>query len=144
MFSSSDGSPQAPAPLPTLIDIVAGCLDTPRDKIHPGSRLYADLGADSLDLVDILRQIEVRLNVPMDGPERTFLGALASIPPRALAGEDAVRTEWLEPWRQVFPGLDAAISGETVHRAVLKDLITVGALAELVQARLAARTSLAG
>ena len=116
-------------------DIIAQCIGRSSDEVKPGSRLFTDLGADSLDLIDIIFQLERRLGVSMEGPERSFLASLHSIPPQALLEDGAVRSEWLMTWRNDFPGLEPLLEQPSVTRAQLKDLITVEALAELLRSK---------
>lgn len=116
-------------------DIVSRCLGMPPDNVQPESRLFTDLGADSLDVIDVVYQIERRLGVVLDGPERSFLAALNSVPPDAIVGDDGVRSDWLSNWRDAFPGLSDLLVHEVVLRGDLKNLITVKAFAQLVRAK---------
>ena len=116
-------------------DIVARCLGKTSVEVSLDARLFADLGADSLDVIDVTYQIERLMGVPLDGPERNFLAALNSVPPDALVGDDVSAT-WLGQWSGAFPGLSTLLVHDVVARGQLKDLITVKAFAELVRARM--------
>lgn len=116
-------------------EIVCRCLGRGIDGVEPQSRLFADLGADSLDVIDIIYQIERTTGTPLDGPERSFLAALNSIPPDALIDEKTVRSSWLDPWREAFPGLESLLDAQSVTREQLKDLITIRALVTLVESK---------
>lgn len=54
-------APQKPFSLETIKDIIAGNLGISRDKISDNSALVQDLGADSIDVVDISLSLESKL-----------------------------------------------------------------------------------
>ena len=45
---------------------LASALDIPADSIKPDDRIIDDLGADSLDFLDIIFQLEQRFGISMD------------------------------------------------------------------------------
>jgi len=50
-----------------VCEVVAGCLGLHKDDINPTDNIKTDLKADSLDLVEIQMQLEVRFNCDLEG-----------------------------------------------------------------------------
>ena len=50
-------------------DCLASALDVSADSIQPSDRIIGDLGADSLDLLDITFQLEQRFRISIDPRE---------------------------------------------------------------------------
>ena len=61
-----------------LRDAVATTLELPREEIADGSRVFADLGLDSIDVFDVLDQLSERFEVPV---------ALEELPETILRGD---------------------------------------------------------
>ena len=57
-----------------LIEAVNGVItdsfEIPREKIKPEAQIFADLGLDSLDVVDLVAAIQKRFNVQVRDDER--------------------------------------------------------------------------
>ena len=56
--------------LESVRDVCAEILGVPRDSIEPSSQLRDDLGADSLDFVELVMALEDRTGVSI--PEQEF------------------------------------------------------------------------
>ncbi len=52
-----------------LVDIIAEVLDKDPEKIHPNTRLVEDLGADSLDIFQIINAIEEEFDIVIDADQ---------------------------------------------------------------------------
>jgi len=52
-----------------VIGIIAEQLDVKRDQVTPEARIMDDLGADSLDIVEITIKLEERFNVTIPDEE---------------------------------------------------------------------------
>ena len=52
-----------------LVDIIAEVLDKDPDKINPNTRLVEDLGADSLDIFQIINAIEEEFDIVIDADQ---------------------------------------------------------------------------
>ncbi len=50
--------------------IIASKLDVPEDKIAESSHFVDDLGADSLDLADLVMEIEEKFNINFDASDQ--------------------------------------------------------------------------
>jgi len=123
-------------------DVLAGireCLAeslalAPQD-IHPSSRLIDDLGADSLDFLDILFSLEQRFalklrSMELDALMRVDLSQDKLVEKRYLPREEAERmAQWL-------PALRSAPDLGRVTPRQLYSYLTVESLAILVQRKL--------
>ena len=52
-----------------LVDIIAEVLDKDPDRINPGMRFVEDLGADSLDIFQIINAIEEEFDIVIDADQ---------------------------------------------------------------------------
>ncbi len=62
--------------LTIVTEAVADCLDLERSEVTPSSRLVDDLGADSLDFVDLLFTLEKGLGIKLRKGKLDFLSRL--------------------------------------------------------------------
>jgi acyl carrier protein len=73
---------------PDVLDVVRRCvaesLAVDPAEVHPDSRLIDDLGADSLDFVDIVFMVEQELDVKMRESELNFLTRLDFSSPEVM------------------------------------------------------------
>ncbi len=55
-----------------VIDILAGMLGISKEEVKPGSNIKDDLGADSLDTVDIIMEFEneFKIQIPDDNAQK--------------------------------------------------------------------------
>jgi acyl carrier protein len=60
--------------LADVIGIVAQALMTKPDKVHPESRLYRDLGAESIDVLDVRFRLERHFSLTI--PEGAIIRSL--------------------------------------------------------------------
>jgi acyl carrier protein len=115
---------------------VADSLALEPDEVQLSSLLIPDLGADSLDLIDILFTLEKAFGVKLREGELNFLSRLdvssqesmreGPLPPEAI--------EQLKPW---LPALDTLEPGAEVTAGKLFELISVETLCVLVERKLA-------
>ena len=121
--------------------IVRGCLADSLaikpDQIALHSRLIADLGADSLDFLDILFMLEKKFGVKMQEKEFDFLARLDFSSPAVM--RDGFLTEEtvanLVPW---LPALRQVSDRDRVTPGRLFSLITVETLCVMVEQKGAA------
>ena len=73
----------------TLCDVVAAKFNIARERVRPETDLIADLGADSLDVVEIVMALEDKLGVSIDDAEaervRTIGDAVALLQSKRVA-----------------------------------------------------------
>ena len=59
--------------------MLAEVLNLPLEKITPDAKIVEDLGADSLDLVELLSQLEDEYNIVIPDEEVENLSTVASV-----------------------------------------------------------------
>lgn len=114
---------------------IESSIGTPADTISMDDTLFEKLGVDSIDLVDILFELETKYDVELKVSD---LEAKAKIELGDVPYEiDGIITkEGLEAIEKHMPEIDAAKiqSGITVHQLV--QLFTVHSLCKIIQYRL--------
>ncbi|MDP6358621.1 MAG: acyl carrier protein [Planctomycetota bacterium] len=114
---------------------VADSLALDVDEVMPESRLITDLGADSLDFIDLLFVLERKFGVKIREGEFNFLSRLDVTSPETLQGEFLTRSavDKLLPW---LPALRTAEDLSKVTPAQLFSMITVETLWIMVEKKL--------
>jgi acyl carrier protein len=119
-------------------DCLVESLALPPADIRPESRLIDDLGADSLDFLDILFSLEQRFalklrSMDLDALLRVDLGADKLVEKRYIARAEIDRmAQWL-------PALAAAPDRDRVTPRMLYSYLTVESLVILVENKLGER-----
>lgn len=116
-------------------ECVADSLAIEAETVRPESRLFNDLGADSLDFVDIVFLLEKRFGVPLRESEFDFLSRLDFSSPQVMReGKLTPETvERLKPW---LPELGRLAEGTAVTPALLFSLITIDTVCAMLARRL--------
>jgi acyl carrier protein len=120
--------------LAALSDLVADRLACKPAEVTPESRLVDDLGADSLDFVDLVFAIEKRFGVSLRDDELDVLSGLDFSSPEGFLTRDVVTL-----LTRALPALREVADPERVTPAAVFGLVTVGALGAMVERRLGAR-----
>jgi acyl carrier protein len=113
---------------------VAEVLALPAAEVKPGSRLMEDLGADSLDLVELMFLLEQEFGIRMSR-EDLSLSAQLGLPEEELRRGEVLTPRALELLRQRFPAAGDVLR-EGATRRDLAALLTVEEIARSVRARL--------
>jgi acyl carrier protein len=127
-----------PEVLETVRRCVAESLAAPPEGITLESRLVDDLGADSLDFVDIVFMLDRELDIRVRETEFNFLTRLDFSSPEVMKGAHLTEAvvarlaEWL-------PGLRTVPDRTKVTPRELFSLITVESICLVCQRALAAR-----
>ncbi|MCB9497124.1 MAG: hypothetical protein H6686_09610 [Fibrobacteria bacterium] len=108
------------------------------EEIRPDASLVADLGADSLDFVEIVYLVEQEYGVQL-ATKTLFLGG-AEVKVEEFFQEGVLASDRVEELRTRAPSHAERIR-EGMTRAELFGLITVHDLALVVEARLGSRAS---
>jgi acyl carrier protein len=116
-------------------EAVVGALGVGEDEVTPEATLMDDLGAESIDLLDILFRIERSTGVKIQASD---LGEYiqGGIPDDEFGDENGIVSEQgLEQLKKVMPQIDAdELRGKLEAEKVIT-LFTVGNLADMVAAR---------
>jgi acyl carrier protein len=115
--------------------LIADSLALQESGITPQSRLIDDLGADSLDFVDLTFAIEKAFGVRLREAELNFLTRLDFSSPAVMQGGYLTR-DTIASIRPLLPALDRAPDPDRVTPGELFSLLTVETLCLMVQRRL--------
>lgn len=121
-----------------LLPLVAEVTGMKREAIHWNSVLMADLGAESLDLLDLSFLIEDEFGILLesDAIERQAKERMGDMPYEV----DGVLTEaGVAELRKVLPELDGPRLVYPLPRAEIPSLLTVGTFVRLIQLKLAVK-----
>lgn len=115
---------------------IAESLAVARDEITRASRMVDDLGADSLDLVDIIFSLERKFGINVRETEFNFLTRLDFSSPEVMRDGYLTRdvVERLALW---LPGVRDAEQRDKITPRALFSMITVEAICGVVERRLA-------
>ena len=120
-----------------LRGLVADCLAVELDKVSHESRLSDDLGADSLDFIDLLFMVEKEFGIKVRESELDFLSRLDFSSPEVMR-EGYLTSATIERLQAWLPALRTVPDPAKVKPAALFSMITVGTLSLLIQRKLAA------
>lgn len=119
-------------------ECLAESLAVAPEKIRPGSRLIDDLGADSLDFLDILFSLEQRFSLKLRSMDLDALLRVDLNPEKLVEKRYIPRAE-IDRMAQWLPALAAAPDRDGVTPRMLYSYLTVESLVILVQRRLQER-----
>jgi len=121
--------------LATVRALVADCLALDPGSVAPESRLVSDLGADSLDFLDLLFRLEERFGIQLRENELSFLARFNVTDPEVVVDGHLTpaAVARLRPW---LPAVDAQATPPT-PRGVF-ELITVETIWRVIERSLAA------
>ena len=117
---------------------VASALGVDEDEVTPEATLLGDLGAESIDLLDILFRLERQLGVKIQASD---LGAYVQggIPDEEFGDANGIVTDrGLAQLKQVMPQIDEGELRGQLQAEQVMSLFTVQNLEDLVRQRVAA------
>ena len=120
---------------PRIRALIADSLAVDESTITPQSRLIDDLGADSLDFVDLMFAIEKAFGVRLRESELNFLAKLDFSSPAVMQGGYLTR-DTIASVRPLLPALDRVPDPGRVTPGELFSLLTVETLCLMIQRRL--------
>ncbi len=125
-----------------VVALVADVLGRRVAEVKPESRLMDDLGAESLDYLDIVFQLEDRFSIKITRGEleRAARGDLSE---EEFAPAGVVSEAGLHRLRELLPESVASIKPGLRASAILS-LLTVATFAKIVERKLAERAATAG
>lgn len=112
-----------------VIDCIREALATGDKPIGLNTRIMADLGADSLDFLDILFRLEEKLGLRLEKDDFNFLKKIE------LNETDAIKDGFLTPLavEKLQKWLAALPAGQQIKPAQLKDFITIASIVNLIK-----------
>ena len=116
-------------------DAVVGALGIDEDEVTPEATLLGDLGAESIDLLDILFRIERKVGVKIQASDLAAY-VQGGIPDEEFSDQnDNISARGLAQLKKVMPQIDTnALAGNLQAQKVLT-LFTVQNLADMVSQR---------
>ena len=120
-----------------MIALVADSLAVPKDDVTARSRLFEDLGADSLDFIDIVFSIEKAFSIKVRDSELDFLSRLDFSSPAVMRDGHLTR-ETVDRMAQWLPRLREVPDRGAVTPRELLSLIDIETLCALVERKRAA------
>jgi acyl carrier protein len=123
----------------TVAGVVAESLSVDEHRITPAAALQRDLGAESIDLLDIVFRLERAFRIPIPRaelfPESIFQGD------PALVSDGRVTDAGMAELRARLPSADLDEFDRDRRLSCVPDLFTVGLIARYVARRLSARAA---
>jgi acyl carrier protein len=116
----------------TMRSLVADSLALGKDEVTRERRLFEDLGADSLDFIDIVFSIEKAFSIQVRDSELDFLSRLDFSSPEVMRDGHLTR-ETVDRLAEWLPRLREVPDREAVTPRELFGLITVETLCLLVE-----------
>jgi acyl carrier protein len=116
--------------------VVAGSMALPPGQVALTSRLINELGADSLDLLDIIFTLERKFSVKLRDTDLSRL-TRADIPHGDLVDGRYISPQDVERFAEWLPALKTAVDARQVVPEALFSHVTVESLVILVEKKLA-------
>jgi acyl carrier protein len=114
---------------------VAETLNVDRRKIKPASKLQADLGAESIDILDIMFRLENEFDIQLRDDD-IFPDHICRNHPGSIEG-GVVTEVGLAHLRTQLPFADVGAFAQNPQKTALGDLFTVEMIARHLQKKLA-------
>jgi acyl carrier protein len=121
--------------LSTVRALIADSLAIDQSAITPQSRLIDDLGADSLDFVDLIFAIEKAFGVKLREADLNFLTRLDFSSPTVMRDGFLTR-DTIDALAPLLPGLQHVADRDRVTPGELFSLLTVETLCLMIERRL--------
>jgi acyl carrier protein len=122
-------------------EALVGALGVGEDEVTPTATLLGDLGAESIDLLDILFRLERKVGVKIQAADLAA-HVQGGIPDDEFSdGSGKISAKGLGQLKKVMPQIDtAALSGKLEATEVMS-LFTVDNLTDMVVGRAAAKSA---
>ena len=118
----------------SVVPIIAEALGVEEDEVLPHVRLTDDLGAESIDYLDIFFQIEKTFGIRIEANERVLKTVMSD---ERFVRDGRVTDEGIQQIRQQLPSVDVTPLDETRDPARFPSVFTVHSVVEMVRTRLA-------
>jgi acyl carrier protein len=120
-------------------DAIVGALGVDEDEVQPDATLLGDLGAESIDLLDILFRLERKLGIKIQASD---LGAYVQggIPDEEFGDENGiVSAKGLAQLKKVMPQINTDALAGKLEAGKVMSLFTVQNLTDMVAERAATK-----
>ena len=120
-------------------DSIVGALGVDEDEVKPDATLLGDLGAESIDLLDILFRLERKLGIKIQASD---LGAYVQggIPDEEFGDENGIVSEkGLAQLKRVMPQINTDALAGKLEAGKVMSLFTVENLTNMVAERAATK-----
>jgi acyl carrier protein len=121
-----------------LKSLIAEMLGVAPDAVRPESVLVSDLGAESIDLLDLSFQIEEIFNVTIESNE-IEREAMKRLPGGVYESDGRLTDQALAEIRKALPELDTAKLVPGVKKMDIPSLLTVQFFVKLIERKLRAK-----
>ena len=118
--------------LPRLRPMIADSLAVDESRVVPEARLIDDLGADSLDFVDLVFAIEKEFGVKVREADFNFLARLDFSSPEVMRDGFITRTT-IDALVPLLPALAAAEERDRITPRQLFSYLTVESLCRMIE-----------
>lgn len=113
-------------------ECLASALDVPADSIRLEDKIIDDLGADSLDFLDIIFQLEQKFSIPIN-PREIERRARAKLDGRPFEIDGVYTPEAVEELRRALPEIPADELAEGLTVAELPRRFRAATMVNLVK-----------
>ncbi len=131
----SNMAPSGEEVLAKVQDVLEDALGVDEDEVSVDATLMGDLGAESIDVLDIMFRLEKAFSIKI--PKEELLPAEVMENPDYVVN-DRVTAEGLKKLQEVMPHADLSDFVTSPEISRIPDLLTVGTIVKFVQAKLEA------
>jgi acyl carrier protein len=121
-------------------EIIADALYLELEQVTDDSRLMADLGAESIDFLDIIFRLEQEFDIKLPKGEAEKQ-ARAGISDEEFAISGVLQEKGLERLRKLMPEIDPAHIAAGIQEKDIPTLYTVSSFVRMVEEKLAEQAS---
>lgn len=118
-----------------VTDIVCEALGVDEDEVKPESTLAGDLGMESIDMLDIVFQLEKAFSIKIDKGELSWEELLNNA---EYVDGDRITPAGLEQLRKTMPHLDVDALEKDPYASKMPDIFTVQTIVDFVLGKQAA------
>lgn len=118
-----------------VTDIVCEALGVDEDEVKPESTLAGDLGMESIDMLDIVFQLEKAFSIKIDKGELSWEELLNNA---EYMDGDRITPAGLEQIRKTMPHLDVDALEKDPYASKMPDIFTVQTIVDFVLGKQAA------
>ncbi len=124
-----------------VTEALVGALSVGEDEVTPEATLLGDLGAESIDLLDILFRLERKLGVKIQASDLAAY-VQGGIPDGEFGDASGkITAKGMAQLKKVMPQIDGDSLLGTLEAEKVLSLFTVDNLADMVAGRLAAKSA---